>query len=455
MPQQKIIVIGAGEVGFRIAQRLSTESRQVVVVDRDPERLAHIHNALDVQVLQGSGANPATLARAGIDGAGIVLAVTDSDEVNLLACLIANRLNPASVKLARVRDEEYSHIEGLLAPDCLNISALINPDTEVVASLERMLALPRAVDYAEFGDGRIKVVAVQVLDGELPEKPLTRFPSIARDHGVRVAGILRGERLLLPGGQDIIHAGDVVYFVCREESLDTVLRITNAKTERARRILIAGGGNLGLKLALRLEQTGCQAKLMDKDAARCGVLADTLQQVTVLHGDATDRDFMREENAGGMDMVIALTGDEETNVLICLLAKSLGAQKTITRVNKSGYLPIVRAIGLELSVNPRLAATNSIMRFIRRGMVLSTLSTQDEDVEMLEALAQEGSRLAGTALRDIAFPAGASVLALLRDADVIIPRGDTVPLPGDRVLVICDRAHVAWVENVLAGTKRA
>ncbi len=454
-PQQRVIVIGAGEVGFRIAQRLSTESRQVVVVDLSADKLAFVHNALDVQVLQGSGANPATLAQAGIDSAGIVLAVTDSDEVNLLACLIANRLNPEALKLARVRDEEYAHVEGLLAPDCLNISALINPDVEVVASIERMLRLPRAVDFAEFGSGRIKVVAVQVQDGPLPEKPLTQFPSIAQDHGLRVAGILRGERLVLPGGQDCIHTGDVVYFVCREESLDTVFRITNATTAPARRVLIAGGGNLGLKLALRLEESGCQIKLMEKNAVRCGFLADKLQYVTVLHGDATDRDFMREENAGSMDMVVALTGDEETNVLICLLAKALGARKSITRMNKGGYLPIVRAIGIELSVNPRLAATNSIIRFIRRGMVLSTLSTQDEQVEMLEAVVQQGSRLAGKPLRDLSFPASANLLAILRGDEVIIPKGDTIPLPHDRVLVICDRAHVAWVEGMLTGATQA
>lgn len=449
---QRIIVIGAGEVGFRIAQRLSRENQLVVVVDLNSAKLAAVRNALDVQILHGSGSNPAVLDQAGVKEADIVLAVTDSDEVNLLACLIANLLNPLSLKLARVRDEDYAHMDRLLEPDLLNISALINPDAEVVASIERMIRLPRAVDHAEFGNGRIKVIAIQIQGGPLPGKPLSLFPSIAQDRNVRVAGILRGERLLLPGGHAVIHQGDVVYFVCREDSLSTVLRIADAEVSPIRHILIVGGGNLGLKLALRLEsQNRHKVKLMDRDADRCGILADKLLRTTVLHGDATDRELMREENVGSLDMVIALTGDEETNVLTCLLAKSLGTRKTITRVNKGGYLPIVRAIGIELSVNPRLAATNSIMRFIRRGMVLSSLATQDEDVEMLEAVVQDNSALAGTPLKDLAFPKGANLLALLREREVVIPQGDTVPRVGDRVILICDRDQVAWVETLLAG----
>ncbi len=448
--QQKILVLGAGEVGVNVAQRLAKEDRQVVIVDNKPEKIMAVQNTLDVQAFLGSASSPVVLDQAGVAEAGIVVATTGSDEVNLLACLFANIRNPESLKLARVKNEEFAAAE-LMRPECLNIKAIINPDIEVVNNIIRMLTLPRAVDYGEFGNGRIKVLAIEVRSGPLLDQPLTRFQSIARDPGVRVGGILRGDHLFLPSGSAVIGVNDVVYFVCLEESLATVLAITEARSKPIRHICVVGGGDIGLRLAKKLDNRAYRVKLIEKSAARCAVLADQLANVTVLHGDGTDRDFMRDENVGEMDMVVALTGDEETNILACLLAKSVGTPHTITRVNKHGYMPIVRAIGIKLCVNPRLAATNSIVHFLRHGLLLSTLTTQDEDVEMMEVVMQDSSPLLGKTLREAYFPAGTNLLAAKRGEEVFIPRGDTVFQAGDRVILICEQGQLSWIDANLIG----
>ncbi len=448
---QRVLVLGAGEVGVNVAQRLTKENRQVVIVDNKPEKIQAVQNALDVQALVGSAASPAILELAGVAQADIVVAATGSDEVNLLACLIANIKNPESLKLARVKSEEYAATAGLLGPEYLNIKAIINPDVEVVNTVIRMLTLPRAVDYGEFGNGRIKVLAIEVASGPLLDRPLARFQEAAKDPGVRVAGVLRGDRLHLPSARDVIKARDVVYFVCLEESLNTVLAVTEARSKPIRHICVVGGGDIGLRLARILDNRAYRVKLVEKSAARCAVLADRLTNVTVLHGDGTDRDFMRDENVGEMDMVVALTGDEETNILACLLAKSIGTPHTITRVNKHGYMPIVRAIGIKLCVNPRLAATNSIVHFLRHGLLLSTLTTQDEDVEMMEVVMQDSSPLLGKSLREAHFPAGANLLAAKRGEEVFIPRGDTVFRAGDQVILICEHGQLPWIDANLIG----
>ncbi|MDR2392064.1 MAG: Trk system potassium transporter TrkA [Planctomycetota bacterium] len=452
-PEKGVIILGAGEVGFNIAERLARDGRQVVLVDRNRKRLQAVQTQLDVQTLYGSVVSPAVLNQAGLERAEAVIAVTNSDEVNLLACLIANSGNPAPVKLARIRNDELASLREIMGPDLLNLRAVINPDAEVVKSIETMIALPRAVDYGEFGEGRIKILAVEILAGPLIGKTLAHFPDVTPDRGLRVGGILRRERLMIPQAGEIFQAGDVVYFVCLEESMATVLAITGTETPPVRYITIVGGGDIGLRLAEGLDKRDLRIKLIDSNEKRCVFLAGRLSNAAVLVGDGTDRRFMLGENIGGSDMTIALTGDEETNILICLLAKSLGCPNTITRVNKNAYMPIVRAIGLRLSVNPRLAASNSVIRFLRRGLRLSSLATQDENVEMLEGALRDGSELLDKPIRNLAFPAGINLLAVVRGDEAFIPRGDTILKAGDCLTLLCDRTRLAWVGSSLLGRK--
>ena len=390
----KVVIVGAGEVGFHIAERLSAENKQVVIIDTQADALKRVTEYLDVQSVLGSGSSPVTLDQAGVGDCDILLAVTDSDETNIIACLFANVLAPEALKLARIRNEEYLLYKEALSKDILKIGMVINPEMEAIRTIERLISVPGAVDYGEFVGGKIKMVGIRIDAGqcELVGGPIT---SLRRhiDPEVIIAAIIRGEKLIIPSGQDMLLDGDLIYFVCEDRDLQKVLRAFGFPSALARNVMIIGGGNLGYRLASLFERKAFHSKLVDRNEMRCEFLAQNLNRVIVLKGDGTDQDFLEDENVGDMDVVVSVTGDEETNVLSSLLAKNLGARKTITRINKVGYLPLLRAVGIEHSVSPRLSAINSILQYVRRGRIINTVSIQGEDAEVLEAIARRKIQL--------------------------------------------------------------
>ncbi|UCG10944.1 MAG: Trk system potassium transporter TrkA [Deltaproteobacteria bacterium] len=446
----KIIIVGAGEVGFNIAQRLASEDKEVVVIDRSPEQLKQLSEVLDVQVVQGSGSSPGILEDAGIAGAEILLAVTDSDDTNLIACLFANFLAPGVIKVARIRDEKYSNYQHLLEKDILKISLVINPEVEVVKTIQRLMSVPGAVDIGEFAQGRVKLIGIKVAG----ESPLagTRLLELRQkigETGLVIGAIIRENRLIVPTGRNRLEAGDLVYFVCEKEHLDHVLNIFGQYPKPIRDVMIIGGGHIGRRLAATLEKEAVRAKLIEKDSVCCHSLSERLNHTLIIHGDGTDQELLEQENIGEMDLVITVTEDEETNVLASLLAKRLGAERTITRINKFAYVPLVEAIGLDHIVSPRLSAIDTILQYIRRGKVITTLSLKGEEVEVLEAVALETSDLVSKPLKNLRFPTGIIVLAILRGDKVIVPTGESIVLPQDRVIIISSRKNMPWVEKAL------
>ncbi len=446
----KIVIVGAGEVGFHIASRLALEKKDVVVVDKNPEALRRVSENLDVQTVQGCGSSPVVLTEAGIKGADIVLAVTDSDETNLVAVLFANILSPSTTKLARLRDEHYLLYKDALKSEPYRIDVVINPEAEAVKTIETLCRVPGAIEVGEFADGRIKLVGVR-LDQNCPVAG-TKLVDLGKKTGglkVLVAAIIRNEKLIIPKGDDEILSQDVVYFVTEQGDLHAVLKILGKRTEPFKRVLLIGGGNLGLKLAKALEALSIHTKLIEKSPERCRQLAEELDKVIILHGDGSDQSLLQEENIQDMDVVVTLTGDEETNVLTSLLAKRLGAQKTITRINRFSYFPLVAAIGLDHIVSSRLAAINTILQYVRRGKVLHAMALKSEEAEALEAVAMESSDIVGKPLRKISFPKNALVVTIIRGEDVIIPTGESVILPGDRIIILAKRQEIPNVEKAL------
>ncbi len=446
----RIVIVGAGEVGYHIASRLALEKKDVVVVDNDPEALNRVFDNLDVQAVQGCGSSPVVLEEAGISEADILLAVTDSDETNLVAALFANILSPGTIKLARIRSEDYLLHQNVLKQEPYRIDVIISPEAEAVKTLERLLRVPGAVDAGEFGEGRVKVIGVR-LDTSCPVTGtrLVDFRKKTGDKKILVAAIIRDEGLIIPSGEDQLQEGDMVYFVSEEKDLKAALEIFGKSSEPFNRVLLVGGGNLGLKLAKTLEGYSIHTKLVEKDSDRCRQLAEHLDRVVVLHGDGSDQRLLQEENVQHMDVVATLTGDEETNVLTSLLAKRMGAQKTVTRINKFSYFPLVSAIGLDHIVSSRLAAINTILQYVRRGRVLSAMTLKWEEAEVLEAVAMETSDIVGKPLRQISFPKGALVVAIMREVEVIIPTGDSVILPEDRIIILSTRQGIPQVEKAL------
>jgi len=447
----KIIIVGAGEVGFHCARRLASENKEVVVIDRDSKVLGRLQDAVDVQSLEGSGSNPEVLKRAGIKNADIFLAVTDSDETNLTACTFANLLAPGITKLARIRNQDVLAYQDILNRE-LHLGTIINPEVEVVKTISSLLGTPGATDLSEFADGRIKLLGVWIgEDNDLVDTQLIDLREKIADVRFIIAAIIRGSGLIIPTGMDTIRAGDLIYLACEDKDTSTLLKDFAPARAGWRDVLIVGGGNIGFKLALALEKMSVNVKLLDRNSDQCEFLAEHLDKTVVLCGDGTDKEILEEENVSSLDAVITVTGSEETNILASLLAKSIGVNKCITRINKSEYIPLVRAIGLEHVVSPRLSAVNSLLKHVRKGNVISSVAIKDE-AEALEAIAEDRSALVGRPIKDLPFPRGAIVLCIVRGDIVIIPTGDDIIKPRDRVILLATRESISRVEKALTVT---
>ncbi len=447
----KIIIVGAGEVGFHIASHLASEDKDVVVIDAKAEATRRVSDSIDVQVLVGSGSSPVTLEEAGIHGAEILLAVTNSDETNLVACLMADLISPSTLKLARIRGAGFDAFTDRFRDHSPHIDTVINPEVEVVKTIERMMKVPGAVDVNEFADGRVKFVGIPLdANSVLAGARLIDLPQILEGRRLLIAAVVREEKLIIPRGNDRLLAGDLVYFISEEQVLHQTLEIFAKRAQPIRRTMIIGGGRIGMRLARRMEENGIYTKIVERDPERCRVLAERLNKVIVLHGDGSDQALLTEENVQDIDLVITLTGDEETNILSSLLARRLGARKTITLINKFSYLPLMSAIGLDHVVSPRLSAINSILQHIRRGKVLSAVSIKGEQAEVMEAVALETSEIVGQPLRRIDFPRGSLVTGIIRGDEVIIPTGESVIAPDDRIIIFARREAISKIEKILS-----
>ncbi len=445
----RIIIIGAGEVGFHIADRLAAEEKEVVFIDKDQGVLDQMADRLDVETICGSGSSPQVLEAAGIKTADMLMAVTDSDEINLIACTFSNILAPNLTRVARVRNPDYSSYKDILARS-LKIDIVVNPEDEVVAAIERLLNAPGAVEISQFSDVKVQMAAIRIWEGNLFSKmDMSRLKASVGVDDFIVAAIIREDRLIIPKGSDSLQPGDMMYFVCSEKDLPGILKSFGVSTGFRNKVMIIGGGKIGFKQAKSLEKRkGTTLKIVDLDRERCDFLAENLSGGIVLHGDGRDRDLLQEENIRDMDVVVSLTGDEENNILCSLLAKSLGGKNTVTRINKFAYLPLMQALGLENIVSPRLATANSILRYVRRGSVISSISIKEE-AEVLEVIIEEESAIADKTLKELDFPKGSIVVCQRRGEEIIIPSGQSALRPKDRVMILATRERIPVVEKML------
>lgn len=447
----KIVIVGAGEVGYHIASRLSFENKDVVVIDKDASALRRVAEDMDVQTIDGSGSSPAVLQEAGIKEAEILLAVTDSDETNLVACLVANMLSPSTKKLARLRDADFDDYYEAFREQAPHIETVINPEIEVVKTIIRLMQVPGAVDVGEFADGRINFVGVYLgPDSRLAGAQLNELPEIIGDQRLLIAAVVRDEEVIIPRGNDQLLTGDLIYFISEDQHLHATLSIFDKHVEPVKKVLVIGGGRIGYRLAVQLEQLSIYCKIIEKNAERCAALAERLNKSVVLHGDGSDQNLLSEENVGDMDIVVTVTNDEETNILASLLSRRLGARKTITKISKFSYFPLMTTIGIEQVVSPRLSAINTILQHIRRGKVLSAISLKGEQAEAMEVVALETSAIVSKPLRRVAFPKGAIVAGIIRKEKIIIPTGDSVIEPDDRLIIFAQRRAVERIEKILA-----
>jgi trk system potassium uptake protein TrkA len=391
------------------------------------------------------------LEGAGIRNAEVLLAVTDSDEANLVACLVANMLSPSTQKLARVRAGDFDQYHDHFRENAPHIDTIINPEIEVVKTIESLMSVPGAADVGEFADGRIKFIGIYLdKDSRLAGVKLAEIPDKITHVRLLIAAVMREDELIIPRGDDYLMPGDLIYFISEEDKLQETLAVFDKYDQPLKRALIVGGGNIGLRLAKSLEGNSIYCKIIENNPDRCAKIAEELNRTVVLCGDGSDQVLLAEENIQDIEVVITLTNNEETNILASLLAKRMGAKKSIAKISKFSYFPLMKAIGIEKVVSTRLSAIDTILRHIRRGKVLSAISIKGEQAEIIEALALETSGIVDKPLKQISFPKGAIVAGIIRREEIIIPTGDSIIQPEDRVIIFARRQAIPKVEKILA-----
>ncbi|MDM8538646.1 Trk system potassium transporter TrkA [Desulfobacterales bacterium HSG17] len=406
---------------------------------------------LDAQTILASGTSPKVLEKAGVSEAEIFLAVTNSDEANLIACLMADIISPKTKKIARLRNTDFESYHKNFKQYAPHIETIINPEIEAVKTIQDLIIIPGAIDTGEFEGGKIKYIGFRLgNDTAITGIPLYELPSVLGQDRLLIVAVIRNKKLIIPQGNDQLYPGDYMYIISKQGNIQKIMSLFDRKHQPAKRILIIGGGSIALRLARALEhKKNFQLKLIEKDVSRCKQLAEQLDKTIVLQGDGTDQILLQEEYIKDTDFVVTLTNDEETNILSSLLAKQLGAKKAITSISKFSYFPLLPTIGIELFVNPRLSAINTILKYIRKGKVLTVSTIKGEQAEFMEAVALETSDIVERPLKTISMPKSTLITSIIRNDEIIIPHGDSIIHTGDRIILFTRRQDIPKIEKFL------
>ncbi len=449
----RVIIAGGGQVGALIARRLIREGNDVTIVDPNPERCAELDSQLDARVVTGNAARVLVLRSAGIADAEMVIAVSDQDEVNLLVCQIAQVESKARVKVLRLRTYEVEHWQHVLEQSGIHVDLIIHPETELGDSIMRVIRLPGVSDMHEFAGGAVKLVGLS-LESKSPVvgRSLERLRKDGPPDDALVVMIFRGQQVIIPRGSEVLREGDRVYVLSSRASLDKTLRFMGLPAPPPlRRVFILGGGQLAIRVAQLLEAQNVQVKLFERDAARADRVSRILEETTVIAADGTDQATLEESGIADTHAFLALTKDDEDNIIASLLARRLGVQKVVALINRLNYLSMVQRLGINTTISPRIVVADRILQFVRSGRVLAVTTFRDEEAEAIELLAMPDSKYVGKPLKHANFPHGAVVGALVRaSGEVIVPRGDTVVQSGDRLIVFALERVIPALEAAFA-----
>ncbi|MBD8684898.1 Trk system potassium transporter TrkA [Pseudomonas sp. CFBP 13719] len=448
----KIIILGAGQVGGTLAEHLAGEANDITVVDTDAERLRNLGDRLDIRTVQGRGSYPTVLRQAGADDADMLVAVTNSDETNMVACQVAYTLFHTPTKIARVRESAYLTRSGLFNNDAIPVDVLISPEQVVTNYIKRLIEYPGALQVIDFAGGKAQLVAVKAYyGGPLVGQQLRQIRQHMPKVDTRVAAIFRRDRPILPRGDTVIEADDEVFFIAAREDIRAVMSELRRVDQSNKRVVIAGGGQIGERLAEAIESR-YQVKIIEMNPARCRYLSDTLDSTVVLQGSASDRDLMLEENIAQADIFLALTNDDEANIMSSLLAKRLGARKVMTIINNPAYVDLVQGGEIDIALSPQLATIGTLLAHVRRGDIVSVHSLRRGAAEAIEAIAHgdaRSSKVIGKPIETIDLPPGTTIGAIIRDDQVIIAHSDTVIEAGDHVILfVVDKKYIRDVEKL-------
>ncbi|WP_024606838.1 Trk system potassium transporter TrkA [Pseudoalteromonas sp. TAE80] len=449
----KIIILGAGQVGATLAENLVGEQNEITVVDIDGNRLRELQDKYDLQGVMGHSAHPDVLRRAGAEDADMIIAVTSSDEVNMVACQVAYSIFKTPTKIARIRSEQYlKYREKLFQNDDLPIDHYIAPEALVTKYIRRLIDYPGALQVLQFADGMLSLVAVKAYyGGLLVGYALSALKEHIPNVETRVAAIYRQGKAIKPLGTTVIEADDEVFFIAATKHIRAVMNELQKLERSYKKIMIAGGGNIGAGLARSLEKNHT-VKLIERTRERAEQLSEMLDNTVVFCGDASDQELLSEEHIEQVDVFIAVTNDDEANIMSAMLAKRMGAQKTMVLIQRGAYVDLVQGGEIDIAISPQQATISALLTHVRRGDIVNVYSLRKGAAEAIEAVAhgdENTSKVVGRAIADIKLPAGTTIGAIVRNDDVLIAHDDTIIMSGDHVIMfLIDKKHITVVEKL-------
>ena len=448
----KIIILGAGQVGLSTAEILSREDNDITLVDNDPERLHGLQDRLDIRTIVGAAAHPGTLQQAGGPDTDLVLAVTNHDEVNMAACQVAYSLFRTPKKIARIRSTEYLRHPEIFCDESIPIDVIISPEQVITQRILHLIEYPGALQVVDFAGGEIQLVALKAYyGGPLVGRQLRSIRDDLPGVEARVAAIYRQNRPIIPEGNTVIEPDDEVFFVAAAPDIPVVMGELRSVEKPGRNIMLAGAGNIGGQLARRLEQNHYHVKLVEHGAQQARQAAEQLENTVVLHGDAADEELMVQENIDSIDVFCSLTNDDEANILSAMLAKRLGAHRTMALINRSAYVDLIESL-LDIAISPSQETVGSLLTHVRRGDMVAVHSLRRGAAEAIETIAHgdaSSSRVVGRRIDEIPLPSGTTFGALMRKDEVVFPHHDTLIEPEDHVILfVIDKQHIRDVERL-------
>lgn len=452
----RIFFAGGGHCTEYIARRLTREGHDLVLVEQDEARCAHLSEKVDARIIHGKVNSIADWKRAGLVEADMFMACTQNDETNVLACMIANDIAPDALKAIRLRTPEFEQFKQTFDRVGLRVDRIIHPETDMVNRILRVITVPGVSDIRTFADGRISLFSMNLEDNSpLAGMQVGEFPQHVGAGVALIAVVFRGTESIIPDSQDKLASGDHVYIVTVTEQLEhTLAYIGIQRRPHIRQVYITGGGEVGLELARALEQTKASVKLFEIDAKRCDYLASELAHTVVINADGTSQETLLEEKIEGIDAFISLTGDEDDNLIACLLARRMNVDKVVPRVTSINYLELAQRLGINTTVNPRIKAADALLEFIRKGGVLSVRTLGEEKVEAIELEVPHDSGYIDKPLGQLDLPAGSKVGAIARPGgEVLIPNGDTKIHAGDHIVIFTQEGAIRKLERQTLAVK--
>ena len=449
----KILILGAGQVGSSVASNLASEANDITLADNQVGLLNELRDRLDIQTVTGNAAHPKVLEKAGIEDADMLIAVTNSDETNMVACQVAWTLHHTPTKIARIRSAQYLAHPELFMDNALPIDVLISPEEIVTNYISNIIEYPGALQVLEFANGRAVLVGLRAYyGGPLVGHELQEIRKHMPTIDTRVAAIYRRGRAIIPMGHTVIEADDEVFFIAARENIRAVMKELRRVDKKARRVMIAGGGNIGKRLAERLEGNH-QVKIMESSSARADHLSHTLNKTVVLQADASNEELLLEENIDSMDVFCSVTNDDEANILSAMLAKRLGAKKTMSIINRPAYVDLIESQdAIDVAISPEQVTIGALLTHVRRGDVVSVHSLRRGAAEAIEAIAHgdsNTSKVVGRSIEEIDLPEGTTIGAIVRGTEVIIAHHDTVIEAEDHVVMfLVDKRKINEVESL-------